>query len=283
MIFKFISYDIKEGTIKYLGKFFIVIVLTIISCIILDKKTEFVTDIFNQHWGFAESCLDIFSGRYPFKFEWDSVERFELPFTWFLIFFFLAYCIGDYLNKDMHGFGMQMMVHSRKYSTWWISKCIWSIFTTVLYFAFIYASVLGYSWVKYGEISNERHYLMYEMRFGSGNKFQNITTERLMFLIILMPVMVGILQTLLQIIMSMFFDATKNMTVIGGILIISCYYGNPFLPHGYAMVYRYFSDGSGTKVLEEAFGIKYLAILIFILFIVGYFILRRKDILEKNN
>lgn len=282
MIFKFICYDMKQGTLKHLKRFLLVVIVVVISCIIFDKRTEYITELYNEHWGFAEYSFDMFSGRFPFTFDRNSGDKFSLPLTWFLVYFFLAYCIGDYINTDMGGFGMQMMVRSKKSSIWWSSKFIWCILSTVLYFLFVYVSIIGYSWARYGDISNERHFFIFQTYYGG--MFGNMTLNKMMFISVFLPVLAGIVQSLCQMVLTIVFDATKSLAVIAGILVIVCYYGNKFLPHGYAMTYRYYveSANSGVSPLSADFGIKYLIILCVILFVTGYFLLRRKDILENN-
>ena len=90
-----------------------------------------------------------------------------------------------------------------------------------------------------------------------------------------------IVQSMLQLLLSLYMNSAAVMSVITFILVLASYYGNRFLVHGYAMACRYYSDSlyPQDEVLTTAFGIPYLVCLIVGLVGCGYGIIRKRNII----
>lgn len=200
-----------------------------IACGMVDQAGEYFQQWYGQNLSIWEYGLNLFQGQSPFVFTKGSNNSFEVPMTWFMLYLCLMFCVGDYIRQDMHGFGMYMMVKSRKRSIWWCSKCAWCICVNLL----------------------------------------------------VLPLMVGIIQSLLQMILTVQYSSSAGMVVVFMMLVVSSYYGSRYLPHGYAMITRFFSS-DGADALSVRFGLLYLTIWIIALWVIGYIIVRKKDVFGRE-
>lgn len=57
--------------------------------------------------------------------------------------------------------------------------------------------------------------------------------------LLVLPLMVGIIQSLLQMILTVQYSSSAGMVVVFMMLVVSSYYGSRYLPHGYAMITRF--------------------------------------------
>ena len=144
--------------------------------------------------------MNLFQGQSPFVFTKGSNNSFEVPMTWFMLYLCLMFCVGDYIRQDMHGFGMYMMVKSRKRSIWWCSKCAWCICVNLLYFTCAWLGTLAYAWARYGEISFRDHITLANMIYGTD--FIGVGASDMLVNLLVLPLMVGIIQSLLQMILT---------------------------------------------------------------------------------
>lgn len=102
----------------------------------------------------------------------------------------------------------------------------------------------------------------------------------LLILTLVMPFLVGLVQSLFQMVLTVCIGSVPTIAMISGILVITSYYSNRFLWHGYAMVVRYYDDLSYTA-LDYHFGILYCGMTALFIIVIGYFLIQKKNILEK--
>ncbi|MBE5943678.1 MAG: hypothetical protein E7258_02035 [Lachnospiraceae bacterium] len=282
MIFRFVSHDLNEGIIRYRKRYLLIILVAIISCFMLDRSTEYITTTYGGYWTPLEYGINLFLGRYPFVYRPDSMDTFTVPFVWILTYILLAFVIGDYVQKDMQGYGMYMMLKSKKRSYWWISKCVWCVIVNLVYFGLIWLTYISYAWMKNGDIAIYKNLFIRSNYFGW--RFEDKSVGFLIMMVVVMPILVGVVQSIIQIFLSVVFDATVTMVFVAGGLVLSCYYGNPLIPHGYGMLLRYYKDESNPDFVPNDIqsGIVILLTMIVIATVVGYVFFRRKNILSRR-
>lgn len=114
-----------------------------------------------------------------------------------------------------------------------------------------------------------------------GTDFIGVGASDLLVNLLVLPLMVGIIQSLLQMILTVQYSSSAGMVVVFMMLVVSSYYGSRYLPHGYAMITRFFSS-DGADALSVRFGLLYLTIWIIALWVIGYIIVRKKMYLAGN-
>ena len=118
------------------------------------------------------------SGRLP--------DQFRLPLAWILQYILLAYCIGNYVEEDMHGFGMQLMLKSRSRVLWWSSKCICCVCINLFYFLLLYGMTYGYAWISTGNMSMSGQQIALSLYYGE--EVANTSMPELIRMTVLLPV-----------------------------------------------------------------------------------------------
>lgn len=279
MIIKFFQHDIRQGLEKHIGRYILAALIGAVACSMIDLTGEYFRELYGQNLSIWEYGLYLFQGQTPFVLTKGSVNTFEVPMTWFMLYLCLLFCIGDYIRQDMHGFGMYMMVKSRKRSIWWCSKCMWCIAVNLLYFFSAWMGIFAYTWVRYGDVSLKDHLILSNMVFGTN--FIGVGASDMLLNLLVLPLMVGIIQSLLQMILTVQYNSSAGMVVIFMMLVITSYYGNPYLPHGYSMTARFFSS-DGADALSCQFGLLYLAVWMLALWVIGYIVVRKKDVFGRE-
>ena len=114
----------------------------------------------------------------------------------------------------------------------------------------------------------------FNLLFLSENKWKFIV------IVVIMPILAGIVQSMLQILISLFCGDIFAIIVVGFVNVFSVYYSHPLLPAGYSMLCRYTNTHMESKFmpLNYKFGFVYLIILMAGLSLIGYLVIRRKDI-----
>ena len=276
---RFLNYDIEEGLLRFWKRYLLVILAGVVVCAVFQNSMEYFMKMYQEGLSPLEYGINTFWGRYPYHYDPSLMDSFRVPFSWIMEYLLIAYCIGSYVTEDMQGMGIQLMTKSGQRVIWWLSKGIWCIIVNLVYFGLIWGVHLAFSWILTGDVRTMKHEMLIESYYGM--EVAQTSVAQLLCMTLLLPVLVGIVQSLFQIIVSIGIGSIPALVVTSGILVVSTYYSNRFLVHGYAMVCRYFTDDMDTDYvpMQVSFGIIYLVICILILMGAGYKIIQKKDIL----
>lgn len=203
---------------------------------------------------------------------------FEIPTNYLIIVIVLALFIGNYPLKDLHGFGKNVLVRSRRKSDWWFSKCIWNISTVLVFFLSIYAGVAVRCVVSssmFSSIGNVNADVISVVLGCNKESIYNANVIGVMVLVL--PVLTGIALSLFQMTMAFLTSAIISYISIITVAIFSAYYTVWFLPGNFLMTYRY------TQVCENgvflAKSVMVDVVIIVVSVIVGYVYFRKYDVL----
>ena len=262
---RFLNYDIEEGLLRFWKRYLLVILAEVVVCAFFQNSMEYFTKMYQEGLSPLEYGINALWGRYPYHYDPTILDSFRVPFSWIMEYLLLAYCIGGYVTEDMQGMGIQLMTKSGQRVIWWLSKCIWCIVVNLVYFGLIWGVNLTFSWILIGDVRTMKHEMLLESYYGM--EVAQTSVAQLLCMTLLLPVLVGTAQSLFQIIVSIRIGSIPSLVIISGILVVSTYYSNRFLVHGYAMVSRYFTESMYKDYvpLQVSFGIIYLAVCIFIL------------------
>lgn len=276
---RFIKYDIERGIIQFWKRYILIIIFIIIGCQSFFNNAKYWIEIFNSTWTPLEYGIYNFWGRMPYDASLSSTDGFILPFPWITIYIILAMCIGNYINEDMHGFGTQMFIQSGKRFAWWVSKVIWCMLANIVYFCIIWGVNVSYAWIRGGDIRFAIHKSMLNAYYGS--EIVKMDEILLIGIVVFMPVLVGIVQSMFQLVCSLYIDSSVSVIFISFMLVLSSYYSGKWIFHGYAMCQRFLPNSlyNDFAPLNYQFGIVYMVSIIIIMFFSGYALLSRKDIL----
>lgn len=277
-IFSFLNYDFEEGTVRYYLRYLLIIPFVIVTFIVFDKKVEYLSAMLDELPTSLEQGINLFYGRLPFNDVSSGTETFVVPFNWMISYLLLAVLIGSHLQDDMTGFGLMIMIHSKKRGLWWKSKCVWASIVCVIHFTIIWGVNVAYEWIRYGCVSFRKNYYMLDCVYGS--ELGATPDSRLYIMVFVMPLLVGIVQSLFQMVLSIHLNSGISLVIISSVLVLESYYSNKYMVHSYSMISRYYKNinNPGYVPVDLNFGLLYLVVLCLILVIIGDLMIKKKDI-----
>lgn len=150
---KIIICDFKNGIIHN-KRYFLVPILIFFECMYIDNLIRSIS--FGKSLGIP-TILDlfvlVFCGCDPVsKLPKDNAVP-DLPYFWIAIFIFAVFSGFEYMHDDLTQFGTQIITRCKKRRTWWSSKCIWCIVSSLWFYILtlltilLYAALHGYEFV----------------------------------------------------------------------------------------------------------------------------------------
>lgn len=144
MLKKLIWYDMKRGYNENAIKLVIPVMLAFLFCIDFSMKEKIIySDTLAGIGDYLMYCLGGMKIYIP-----SPVDKFEFPVKWILYYSLLLYFSMQYMVKDMHGMGRQMIIRAKKRKWFWYSKIIWNISFVFLWTIIFHVTVLLYCIVK---------------------------------------------------------------------------------------------------------------------------------------
>lgn len=280
---RLLKYDINEGTLKYLFRYLFIVPFVLVSCIKFDADNVFTYYMSGERASAVEQMYNLFGGAFPFDYHADTSSVFSFPMNWIMVYVCLALLIGGHIKDSTKGFGLQLFVGSGNRIRWWIAKCIWAVFVTASYICFIFITIMSYEWIRYGNVSFDKSYYLFPNAFGT-QMDELVTYGRLLAMAFIMPFLVGVIQSLIQMILSLYVDTGPALSVVLAAVVLSVYYSGSWGFYGYAMNVRYgVAEGNSVHVqLSFDVGRWYLLIAVIVFFIAGAVFIRRKDVLKNE-
>lgn len=197
---------------------------------------------------------------------------FVIPVFYLAIGLYIALMIGDYAKKDFTGIGHQIFLRTPRKLEWWCSKCIWCVITVVKFYLILWAVVILFSILtgKAGsQISESGYYLLM-------TDMPNGLEEKIKIPLFLLPLLMSIALSLLQMTLSFVFESVGSYAIILAILAISAYWTSTWMIGNYGMLLRnemFLEEGVKNEI---AVGVSIILAIISI--IIGYIYVKRKDI-----
>lgn len=266
--------DWNNGIVKCFYRILIVFIVSVVFA------NDFLSSLcsylefsgFGEDVSYVECVLGIFRGMKEFIPDGDEI--FELPVKFVVLNLFLAYMIGDYIVRDLNGFGIQLLLKSKNKSFWWISKCIWCVTTVVLFYLVALAGIM-IVWMTYKTGSGPfdlSQSVDSVILTGSGGQF------RLSDIFIMFGVMVltSVAISLTQMIFALYVSPIMGFVGVLLLYVASGYYMTQWLPGNYLMFYR--SAFVVDNGVSSTFGLIIAVIVILADVLVGYIFFKRQDI-----
>lgn len=189
-----------------------------------------------------------------------------LPPLWllFCIMFFLMNL--TYAKDALTGFGSQLFVRSGSRKCWWLSKCLWTLCTAILY------TVLFNLYLVLGRILSGTEALSFAYHFSF---FQ------LCFLLIVLPTLSLAVFSLGQTVMSLFLPEAVSFYLTIVALIVMGFCDGIFLPVQGLMILRSGLISEGGYMPSEILASDILWFVI--LFLTGLILIKKKAVTGKDS
>ena len=144
---KIISCDIYNGVIKN-KRFLIVPILIFFECMYNDNYVRMMLISLGGSFGkltIFDLFTLIFRGGDPISKMPREDAMVVLPYFWIAIFAFSVFIGFEYMHNDLTQFGTQILTRCRKRRTWWYSKCIWCIASSLWFYILAIGTLLLYA------------------------------------------------------------------------------------------------------------------------------------------
>lgn len=271
-LFKLIKYDLKNGIIQKLYLY----AVTLIMAFAITLAFRMLTEVYNPT--ITNLLFYLFGGKEPINKELDNA--FIFPIVWLIIYIFGAYVTLEYPFDNMVGHGLSVIVRIKKRSFWWLSKCIYTISGTLLYFAMWYLGTVMVSLISGVEISSSYSEEVNAKYIGI-EFIKQLSDSDVIMTTLILPVLTGIAFNMLMLCMELFLDRLYCFWIIVFYIFAATYFKAPFLIGNFAMMKKsIFAIEDGYPLMME---IIMETVVIVACIAIGLIRIEKYDILSKEN
>ena len=268
-----IRYDIHTGTLLcwklYAGYFAIWILLALV----IWRSHRFMMENRDNMFSWLDCIIGFLRGTEDFS-KADRTETFRMPFEWFVlnlgyILWIISYPYFDYKER-----GYQFFIRAGNKKNWWFSKCVWTVFQTLLYFLMFYIVIYAVTICMGGEWIWNEHDIW-------GMNLENIPKIHLFLLLFIMPVITAITFSLLGLTISFLWNPIGAVIFLLLLLVASAYWENDWLLGCYSMLCRYdFEElAANHKIIK---GILLNTTISAVSILMGYYTLKYREVMRKG-
>lgn len=260
-----IMHDLSFGIYTNISKYVLVIFFFFSLCIIYFTDTLHVENVITEKLTITDFWIFFFKGMNIYIPAEGNF--FQIPVIWILSQVLFSLVVFNYPTQDLYTYGTQILIRTKNRFSWWISKCIWNIFSICLCYFIAFVSACIFSFIL-GQFS-----------FIPSISINDINIE-LFVAIFLLPPLTTITITLFQMTLSFILSPVYSFFIVMCYLIASAYYCSPALIGNFSMIIRnqlFEPDGSNnlTAIIVNIS-------LIVIIILIGLFYFRKHDILKKR-
>ena len=274
-MFRLLKYDFKRGTLQYFKGYLCVFVIGLCSSLYLKNIIGDMnaSGILASHGTIIDYYMYAMKGMETYVLKKDSF--FQIPVYWFCYHVMLAYIIGSYTQNDFTGYAKNTILATKTRMGWWGAKCLWCIGSVILYYIIGFAGTITWAVISHAQISLQ---VTKELMKSFGEGLLYLSNGQILLLVIVLPCLVSIGVSLLQILLSLRLGSVASFACICVIYVLSVYYTNPFMIGNYTIWRRNNTVCAGSNI-HMSIGIIYALLLITITITTGMIYVDEKDIL----
>lgn len=265
-VFKLIKGDVFRGF--YYNRFRYVLVLLMITGIIVmmaSRQFGMLDTVFFLQGGY-EAVDVIKNGKITF------------PYIWMAIQFLVAFMVFNYCNDDCEGVGVDVLIKCKSRGLWWISKCIWNALTVISVYIIEYVVAFFFG-VHNKSLDGTINYALFK-KMSNKNLPDNQESIYIIIYLMLVPLLVSIAVSLLQMTISIAFNPIIGILVVMALMVLSAFFCNPVMIGNVSMVMRSSVYNAGKIKVWKGLCVCILTYVI--CFIAGILMFRKRDILQKE-
>ena len=272
--FKLIKHDLKHGILN--NWFYLLIPFcTVIIC----NQCRHQLASWNQPGTWAIYLAYCFKGMQTISRQTLS-GGFQIPIFWMLMLVLPLFITLDFPFKDIKTIGPQMLLRSGRRVTWWLSKCIWNVCGTIVYFLLVLITVAAFCLCLKVPLSLDTPMGSMMALFSEAD----ITTaagempaSQVAFVLVITPLFAVAAMDMAEMLFSLLFRPIYGFLFSVALVAAASYVTSPFLIGNYANLTRcgaFIDNGLDSQVgLLICIGVLLISI------VAGAFVFRRRDIL----
>lgn len=268
---KLVLYDMRHGLLsnRYL-LIPLIVLLPCFSCWYMLKGNGFVASA-------SELLLYCFKGASAIEND-VAILDFQLPIYWLLIIGGCLLMNLDYLPSDLTSAGQQVIIRCGNRTKWFLSKCIWNISSSLIYFTFVLLSIFLFAIITDGQIFGRNDpvvlTLIWDDMQGVPYSIEDI---ELLLIAIVLPFSTICALNMLEMTLSLLTKPVISFTGCMVLLVIALFVDSPFILGNGAMTIRCVNIIKSEIALENMFAATILTVLFCIL--IGSMCIRKMDII----
>lgn len=268
---KLVLYDMRHGLLRN-RYFFIpfIVLLPCFSCWYMLKGNGFVASV-------SELLLFCFKGARAIEND-AAILDFQLPIYWLLIIGGCLLMNLDYLPSDLTSAGQQVIIRCDNRTKWFLSKCIWNISSSLIYFTSVLLSIFLFAIITDGQIFGRNDpvvlTLIWDDMQGVPYSIEDI---ELLLIAIVLPFSTICALNMLEMTLCLLTKPVISFTGCMVLLVIALFVDSPFILGNGAMTIRCVNIIKSEIALENMFAATILTVLFCIL--IGSMCIRKMDII----
>lgn len=232
-ILKLIFYDLKQGTKYNNYRWLLPVVLGILGPLMFIQMYDLVYGG-HENATLLECAMYLYRGAKYITPEQLS-SMYTLPALWLGVQIVIGFLVGYYPVDDIHTYGQQVLIRSRKRVDWWISKCVWNVATVVMSYAIIDLVILVMCVIFGMDIKltfSDDVFVsaVLEMHSCTG------TLKQVIIFTFIMPVVVSVAVSLMQMTLSMIISPMVGFILVETLALFATMLTNPVFIHNYGML-----------------------------------------------
>lgn len=141
---RMLKYDLRYGTVRRFGYYLLPLLLGVADAVrqVLNYYKVRNPGTLLDHW------LIMTAGTKPYQP--NTMHSYRFPTIWLIMQAFMLLVVNGYTSGDLEEHGSVMIVKSRSRAGWWLSKCVWCMFSTLLAYVIYYIPMfLIFAWLRY--------------------------------------------------------------------------------------------------------------------------------------
>ena len=174
--------------------------------------------------------------------------------------------------KDLEKYGTNLIIRTTKKARWWMSKCIWGMVVTILYYLIGVITGIVAMFITKGKVLGI-HELYDEMCNGY---FTQISTLKFVLIAFILPITASMLMVAIQMMCMTFMKEIVGYVICVVSMVGAIYYDIPLFYMRNVMATRTVEVQSISELIIRTV---IMCILIFVTMFSGRFIFVRKDLL----
>ena len=230
--FRLLQHDLCYGVFRW--RYVTAALLALFPCL------EFLSsaNVIGVSPSWMDYLLLTFKGMIPVQAS-GPLDSVTLPFSWLLVVGACLYVNLDYLLLDLTNNGQQVIIRSRSRHGWFLSKCVWNLAATAVYFLFIGLVELVFVVATGGQISPESTKECYLGIFGlAAFEPVQLSLRQGLILGLLLPYLTVAALSMLQMTLCLVVKPVASFLVCMALLVLAVYVDSPFALGNGAMTIR---------------------------------------------
>lgn len=224
----------------------------------------------------------IFKGQEPIDIS-SAIERlfeFPMPMVWVFVMGACLFLNLDYYLYDLSLTGQQIIVRCGNRRMWFLSKCIWNVLSTVLYFMMIGLTAFICTMILNGSISINTTQEIQQILMGNFELFA-ISAEQAVLLGLVSPFLTLAALNILQMTLCIFVKPIISFLCSVGLLVLSVYVSNGLVLGNGAMTIRTLAENGSNVTVAVSIMLSIMIILACVA--VGTIVFKKTDIFPADD